>query len=148
MTRNECLYGYLETLRQCRLDFAVPQTVYSDNQTIFRSPKTRKLTVDKWIHGKEVHLTQFGRSMHESGVDLIFAKHHRQRGISSVYGQPCRAVYPSSWPKGALQLYLWQTAFWKMNTGICSIKNSVVNLGQNLSFSHWEKIQISTPSSA
>ncbi|MGI6227941.1 MAG: helix-turn-helix domain-containing protein [Peptococcales bacterium] len=40
MTQNECLYGYLETMRQCCLGFGVPQTIYSDNHTIFRSPKT------------------------------------------------------------------------------------------------------------
>lgn len=80
MTQNECLYGYLETLYQCCLDFGVPQTVYSDNHTIFRSPKTGKLTVDEWIDGKEVHLTQFGKSMHELGVGLIFAKTSQAKG--------------------------------------------------------------------
>ena len=36
--------------------------------------KTGKLTVDELIAGKTVHLTQFGRSLHELGIDLIFAK--------------------------------------------------------------------------
>ena len=49
LTQNECLYGYLETMRQCCSDFGIPQTVYSDNHTIFRSPKTGKLTVDELI---------------------------------------------------------------------------------------------------
>lgn len=80
MTRNECLYGYLETMRQCCVDFGVPQTVYSDNHTIFRSPKTGKLTVEELIAGKTVHLTQFGRSMHELGIDLIFAKTPQAKG--------------------------------------------------------------------
>lgn len=80
MTQNECLYGYLETMRQCCVDFGVPQTVYSDNHTIFRSPKTGKLTVDELIAGKTVHLTQFGRSMHELGIDLIFAKTPQAKG--------------------------------------------------------------------
>ena len=71
LTQNECLYGYLETLRQCCTDFGIPQTVYSDNHTIFRSPKTGKMTTDELIAGKTVHLTQFGRSMHELGVDMI-----------------------------------------------------------------------------
>lgn len=80
LTQNECLYGYLKTLRQCCVDFGVPQTVYSDNHTIFRSPKTGKLTVDELIAGKTVHLTQFGRSMHELGIDLIFAKTPQAKG--------------------------------------------------------------------
>ena len=73
LTQNECLYGYLETMRQCCLDFGIPQTIYSDNHTIFRSPKTGKLTVEELIAGKTVHLTQFGRSMHELGIDMVFA---------------------------------------------------------------------------
>ena len=80
LTQNECLYGYLETMRQCCTDFGIPQTVYSDNHTIFRSPKTGKLTVDQLIAGKTVHLTQFGRSMHELGIDLIFAKTPQAKG--------------------------------------------------------------------
>ena len=80
LTQNECLYGYLETLRQCCTDFGIPQTVYSDNHTIFRSPKTGKLTIEELIAGKTVHLTQFGRSMHELGVDMIFAKTPQAKG--------------------------------------------------------------------
>lgn len=80
MTQNECLYGYLETMRQCCVDFGVPQTVYSDNHTIFRSPKTGKLTVEELIAGRTVCLTQFGRSLHELGIDLIFAKTPQAKG--------------------------------------------------------------------
>ena len=80
LTQNECLYGYLETMHQCCMDFGIPQTVYSDNHTIFRSPKTGKLTVDELIAGKTIHLTQFGRSMHELGIDLIFAKTPQAKG--------------------------------------------------------------------
>jgi len=80
MTQNECLFGYLETMRQCCLDFGVPQSIYSDNHTIFRSPKTGKLSVEEMIAGKTVNLTQFGRSMYELGVDLIFAKTPQAKG--------------------------------------------------------------------
>lgn len=80
ITQNECLYGYLEVIRQCCLDFGIPQTIYSDNHTIFRSPKTGKLTVEELIAGKTVNLTQFGRSMHELGVDMIFAKSPQAKG--------------------------------------------------------------------
>ncbi len=80
MTQNECLYGYFEIMRQCCLNFGVPQTIYSDNHTIFRSPKTGKLTVEELIAGKTVNLTQFGRSMHELGIDMIFAKTPQAKG--------------------------------------------------------------------
>lgn len=71
---NECLNGYFETMRQCVLNHGVPQSIYSDKHAIFRSPKTGHLTVEEIIAGKSVNLTQFGRSMHDMGVDIIFAK--------------------------------------------------------------------------
>ena len=80
MTQNECLFGYLETMRQCCLDFGVAQSLYSDNHTIFRSPKTGKLTVEELIAGQSVNLTQFGRSMNELGIDIIFAKSPQAKG--------------------------------------------------------------------
>lgn len=80
LTHHECLYGYLETMRQCCLNFGIPQSIYSDNHTIFRSPKTGRLTVEELIAGKTVQLTQFGRSMHELGTDMIFAKTPQAKG--------------------------------------------------------------------
>jgi transposase len=80
MTQNECLNGYLETMRQCCMNHGIPQTLYSDKHTIFRSPKTGRLTVDELIDGKTVPLTQFGRSMHELGIDMIFANSAPAKG--------------------------------------------------------------------
>ena len=74
LCENECLNGYHETMRQCILTHGVPQSAYSDKHTIFRSPKSGRLTVEEIIAGKVVNLTQFGRAMHELGVDMIFAK--------------------------------------------------------------------------
>ena len=62
MTQNECLFGYFEMMRLCCLDFGVPQSLYSDRHTIFRSPKTGQLTVEELIRGKTVNLTQIGRA--------------------------------------------------------------------------------------
>ena len=87
MTQNECLFGYLEMMPPSGcLDFGVPQSIYSDRHTIFRSPKAGKLTVEELIQGKTVNLTQFGRSMHELGIDMIFAKHPRPKDVLNGYG--------------------------------------------------------------
>jgi transposase len=80
MTGSECLFGYLEVMRQCIEDFGVPQSLYSDMHTIFRSPKTDRLSVQELIDGKSVSLTQFGRAMHELGVDIINAKSPQAKG--------------------------------------------------------------------
>jgi len=88
LCENECLSGYLETMRQCILAHGVPQSIYSDNHTIFRSPKAGKLSVEEIIAGKTVNLTQFGRAMYDLGTDIIFAK--------------------TSWAKGRIER-LWDT---------------------------------------
>ena len=80
MTRNECLFGYFEMMRQCCLDFGVPQSIYSDRHTIFLSPKADKLSVEEMIGDKTVNLTQFGRAMHELGVDMIYAHSPQAKG--------------------------------------------------------------------
>lgn len=85
---HECLNGYFEVMRQCILNNGVPQSMYSDRHTIFRSPKANKLTVEEVLAGKTVNLTQFGRAMHDLGSDIIFAK--------------------TSWAKGRIER-LWDT---------------------------------------
>jgi hypothetical protein len=85
---NECLNGYFETMRQCVLNHGIPQSIYSDNHTIFRSPKTGRLTVEEIIAGQKINMTQFGRAMNDMGTDIIFAK--------------------TSWAKGRIER-LWET---------------------------------------
>jgi len=57
-----------------------PLSLYSDNHTIFRSPKEDKLTTEELLLGKEERLTQFGRAMDELGVNIIFAKSAQAKG--------------------------------------------------------------------
>ena len=80
MCKNECLHGYLEMMRDGITTVGVPQTLYSDKHTIFRSPKTGKLTVEEIINGKQVNLTQFGRAMNELGIDIIYADSAQAKG--------------------------------------------------------------------
>ena len=87
LTSNECLYGYLRVMEQCCRRFGVPQSLYSDNHTMFRSPKTGTFTVEELLDGKQVHLTQFGRAMHELGTDLIFAGSPQAKGrVERLWG--------------------------------------------------------------
>lgn len=79
-THNECLLGYLEIMRQTALSYGIPQTVYSDKHTIFRSPKTDRLSLEEELAGKKVNLTQFGRSLHDLGINLIHAHSPQAKG--------------------------------------------------------------------
>ena len=80
MTKNECLHGYFETMRQIVWQNGVPVSAYVDMHTIFRSPKTGKLTIEEQLEGKLVADTQFGRAMKELGVTLIFARSPQAKG--------------------------------------------------------------------
>lgn len=80
MTKNECRFGYFKVMERTVKRFGVPQSLYSDRHTIFRSPKANKLTVEEEINGKQVNLTQFGRAMHDLGIDMIFAQSPMAKG--------------------------------------------------------------------
>jgi hypothetical protein len=80
LCRNECRLGYLEVLRHTILSYGVPLSLYSDNHTIFRSPKHGKLTAEELLRGEEVKLTQFGRAMDELGVNIIYARSAQAKG--------------------------------------------------------------------
>ena len=99
MTQNECLFGYEEMMRCCCLKFGVPQSVYSDKHTIFRSPKTGKLTVEEEIQGKTVNLTQFGRAMHELGIDIIYANSPEAKGRVERMWQTLQSRLPVEFAK-------------------------------------------------
>ena len=112
---------------------AFPDRLF-DNHTIFRSPKTGMLTVDELIAGKTVHLTQFGRSMHELGLTSSLQKHLRQKDASNAYGRLCRAGFLLSSQSGASRLCQKQTVFWKPNTGNSSIRSSLSPEAESILF--------------
>lgn len=58
---NECLEGYCHMLKLLIEKHGIPENIYSDKHTIFRS----------YING---HLTQFGRICEELGINTIFAE--------------------------------------------------------------------------
>lgn len=80
MTKNECLHGYLEVIRQLILNHGVPICVYSDMHTIFRSPIAGKVSVEEQLKGKSINKTQFGRAMEELGISLIYARSPQAKG--------------------------------------------------------------------
>lgn len=80
MTKNECLHGYYEVMRQIVEREGIPASAYSDRHTIFVSPKEGKLTVQEQLDGKTVNDTQFGRAMKELGITLIVARSAQAKG--------------------------------------------------------------------
>lgn len=79
-TPNECLEGYFQLMNTVISNNGIPLAVYSDCHTIFRSPKTGKLSLEDELSGKQVKATQFGRAMAELGITLIYAKTAQAKG--------------------------------------------------------------------
>ena len=73
-TENECLYGYLEVLRQTCASYGVPREIYSDRAAIFCvTPKGRNLA--KWEKLEVMHeqRTQWQRICQELHINQILA---------------------------------------------------------------------------
>lgn len=79
-TPNECLEGYFRIMKTIISNNGVPLAVYADRHTIFRSPKTDKLSIEDELNGKKVKDTQFGRAMSELSINLIWAKTAQAKG--------------------------------------------------------------------
>lgn len=80
MTKNECLHGYWEVMRQCLINHGIPVSLYTDRHAIFLSTLAGKLSIEDQLYGKVVNDTQFGRAMSELGITLIPARSPQAKG--------------------------------------------------------------------
>ena len=80
MTKNECMYGYYEVMRQMIERDGIPSSIYCDRHTIFKSPNADKLTIQEQLDGKVIKDTQFGRAMKELGITMMFARSPQAKG--------------------------------------------------------------------
>jgi transposase len=78
-TPNECMAGYFSTMKAGILRHGVPLALYSDQHTIFRSPK-EKLTTDEELDGVQARLSNFGAAMAELGIEHIKATTPQAKG--------------------------------------------------------------------
>jgi transposase len=78
-TQNECMEGYVETMRQGIVGYGIPLALYSDKHTIFRSPN-EKLTLDEELDGQEIRLSNFGKALAELGIEHIKANTPQAKG--------------------------------------------------------------------
>ncbi len=77
---TECLKGYFGLTGQTVRRHGIPVCIYTDCHTIFRSPKTGKLSIEQQLKGEQVNKTQFGKAMEELGVTVKFAKSPQAKG--------------------------------------------------------------------
>jgi hypothetical protein len=76
--------GYFLVLEQVCLSHGIPQSIYADQHTIFRSPS--QPSVEQELYGEQPR-TQFGRLMDELGIQLIAARSPQAKGrIERLWG--------------------------------------------------------------
>ncbi|MBO7734224.1 MAG: ISNCY family transposase [Methanobrevibacter sp.] len=73
-TENECLYGYLEVLRQTCRDYGVPREVYSDRAAIFCfTPRGKHISNWEKLEVMHEKKTQWQRICNELHINQILA---------------------------------------------------------------------------
>jgi len=77
---EEDLEGYFNVLRQIILNYGVHEALYTDRHTIFKSPKSDKLSVEDELAGIEEPITQFGKAISELNIEHIFARSPQAKG--------------------------------------------------------------------
>ena len=80
LCKNECMLGYHEVMRRTISVFGVPDSIYADRHTIFRSPNADKAKANDAPPGMKVNETQFGRAMSELGIKIIAARSPQAKG--------------------------------------------------------------------
>lgn len=74
LTENECLYGYLELMRQTCLNFGIPREIYSDRAAIFCvTPRGREMADWERLEVMKEKRTQWQRILEELNVRQILA---------------------------------------------------------------------------
>lgn len=82
ITENECLYGYMEIMRQTIQRYGCPREIYSDRSAIFCvTPKKRKdLTVIEELAGVHDKRTQWQRILDDLSIRQILAWSPQAKG--------------------------------------------------------------------
>ena len=80
LCKNECMLGYHEVMRRMVGVFGIPDSIYADRHTIFRSPNEDKAKAADAPPGIKVYETQFGRAMSELGIKSIAARSAQAKG--------------------------------------------------------------------
>lgn len=115
MTEYECLYGYLEMLRQTASNFGLPREIYSDRAAIFCKTPQKNSYLAEWeklqeIHGKH---TQWQRILEELNINQILAWSPEAKGRVERMWRTLQGQLPQ----------------WFFNRGISTVEEANAALG-------------------
>jgi hypothetical protein len=78
MSRNECLQGYLEVLRNTIEAYGLPMELYMDRAGVFSVNEGNPEFKD--MNGNDIRKTQFGKMLGKLGINPIFANSPQAKG--------------------------------------------------------------------
>lgn len=68
--KEETTFGYQMILKETIENFGIPECLYTDYRTVFKSNK-KELTLDEELEGKEIKNTRFANMLEHIGTDII-----------------------------------------------------------------------------
>ena len=80
MMDNECLLGYLESLRYMLKNYGIPKVIYPDKYSVFFPNKKQKLTTEEELEGKKEPTTQFMNIITTLGITMYPASTSQAKG--------------------------------------------------------------------
>lgn len=79
LTKEETIFGYQMIMKDTILNYGIPECLYTDYRTIFKSTK-KYLTLEEELHGKEIKNTRFSNMLKHIGTDIISTIDPRSKG--------------------------------------------------------------------
>lgn len=78
-SEQETIYGYQMIMKETISDYGIPECLYTDYRTVFKSNK-KELTLEEEIEGKEIKNTRFANMLEHIGTDIISTIDPRSKG--------------------------------------------------------------------
>ncbi len=79
LAKQETIYGYQMILKETILNYGIPECLYTDYRTVFKSNK-KELTLEEEIQGKQIKNTRFANMLAHIGTDIISTIDPRSKG--------------------------------------------------------------------
>lgn len=79
LTEQETIFGYQMVLYQTIKDYGIPECLYSDYRTVFKSNR-KKLPIEEELQGKQIDNTRFTNMLKHIGIDIISTTNPMAKG--------------------------------------------------------------------
>jgi len=77
--KEETILGYQMILKQTMMNYGIPECLYTDYRTVFKSSK-KELTLEEELAGKQIKNTRFANMLEHIGIDIKSTINPRAKG--------------------------------------------------------------------